>query len=111
MEDLARFGRAHLDGLNGRASFLKPETFKVLNTGMPEGPGGNDYACGWVIGALPGTQMAHGHNGSNGTMVAELYLFPQSDLVVASVMNRGGEAQPSPPLQLVLAVAQRYAPR
>jgi CubicO group peptidase (beta-lactamase class C family) len=111
MEDLARFGRAHLDGLNGRPSFLKPDTFKMLHTGMPEGPGGGDYACGWVIGPLPGTQLAHGHNGSNGTMVAELYLFPKEDLVVASVANRGGEAQPSPPLQFVLAVAQRYAPR
>lgn len=111
MEDLARFGRAHLDGLNGKPSFLKAETFKTLHTGMPEGPGGGDYACGWVIGPLPGTQLAHGHNGSNGTMVAELHLFPKAELVVASVANRGGEAQPSPPLQFVLAVAQRYASR
>lgn len=111
LEDLAKFGRAHLEGLKGRVSFLKPETFKMLHTGVPEGPGGRDYACGWVIGPLPGTEPAHGHNGSNGTMIAELYLFPKSETVIAAIANRGGEAQPSPPLQIVSALAQRYAPK
>jgi hypothetical protein len=44
------------------------------------------------------------------TFIAELAFFPDTGLVVASVVNRGGEAAPSPPLQAVLAIARKFAP-
>ncbi len=108
--DLAQFGQAHLDGLRGKDGFLKSATIKRLHQGVPEAdPTGRQYACGWGIEAHPGIETMHMHNGSNGTMRAQLSIFPESNLVVASFINMGGETEPSPPLQAVLAVAGKYA--
>lgn len=109
--DLAKFGKAHMDGLAGRNQYLKQETFAELHRGVAEGEGGPIYACGWSIGPLAGSEVRHGHNGSNGSFISELAFFPGQELVVASVVNRGGELDPSPPLQAVLALAKRYATR
>ncbi len=108
--DLVRYGQAHMAGLAGKDGVLKSATIKKLHEALDEEPGGPGYACGWSVGPLRGTQMRHGHNGSNGTFRAELAFFPESGLVVASVVNMGGESDPSPPLQAVLAVARRFAP-
>lgn len=109
--DLAKFGRAHMDGLAGRNSYLKKETFAELHRGEAEEAGGPTYACGWSIGPLSGSEVRHGHNGSNGSFISELAFFPGQDLVVAAVVNRGGEMDPSPPMQAVLALAKRHATR
>lgn len=110
MGDLVRFGRAHLSGLRGHDGLLTAKAIQVLHEGIPEGPGGQRYACGWTVAPLPGTALRHGHNGSNGTFRAELAIFPEQELVIAAVVNRGGESDPSPPLQAVLAIARRFAP-
>jgi CubicO group peptidase (beta-lactamase class C family) len=110
--DLARFGEAHLRGLQGENGLLRASTIQRLHRGIAEEPGGGRlYACGWGIEAFPGAEEMHTHNGSNGTFRAQLSIFPKANLVVASFVNRGGESEPSPPLQAVLAVAKRYAPR
>ena len=110
LADLVTYGRAHLDGLRGKDSLLKAATIQRLHQGIPEGgPMGRKYACGWGIEQFPGIELAHTHNGSNGTMRAQLAMFPKAGLVVASFVNCGGESEPSPPLQAVLAVAKRYA--
>lgn len=108
--DLARFAKMHVDALRGKHGLLKSETVKRLHDPIPESPGGPGYACGWSVGRLPGTSLGHGHNGSNGTFRAEMAVFPKEGLVVVAIVNRGGEYEPSPPLQAVLAVARRYAP-
>lgn len=110
ISDLVRYGQAHLEGLRGKDGLLKAATIAKLHEGLEERPGDSLYACGWSIGPLPGTSRRHGHNGSNGTFRAELAIFPDAGLVVAAVVNRGGESEPSPPLQAVLAVAHKYAP-
>lgn len=108
--DLARFGRAHLDGLRGKDGLLMAATIRRLHQGMGEGgPEPRQYACGWGIESHQGLPTMHTHNGSNGTMRAQLAIFPDSGLVVASFVNAGGESEPSPPLQAVLAVAKKYA--
>jgi CubicO group peptidase (beta-lactamase class C family) len=108
--DLARFGEAHLQGLLGKDSrLLRASTVARLHLGIAEIPGGRQYACGWGIEDFPGIQTMQTHNGSNGTMRAQVAFFPKSGLVVASFVNAGGEAEPSPPLQAILAVAGRYA--
>lgn len=109
--DLAKFGKAHMDGLAGRSTYMKQETFAELHRGEAEDEGGPKYACGWSIGPLSGSEVRHGHNGSNGSFISELAFFPGQDLVVASVVNRGGEMDPSPPMQAVLALAKRHATR
>jgi CubicO group peptidase (beta-lactamase class C family) len=106
--DLARFGEAHLKGLRGQDGLLKAETVKHLHwVDLTEK--GEWYACGWGIEDHPGIARFHGHNGSNGTFSAQLAVFPESNLVVACIVNRGGESDPSPPLQAVIAVAQKFA--
>ena len=37
-----------------------------------------------------------------------VFVNPEEDLVVACVVNCGGELEPSPPMQAVTAVAKRY---
>ena len=124
-EDLVKFGRMHMDGLNGKDGLLKASTVQRLHQGIPEDlvvdspadihepyTATQDqrlYACGWGIEADPGVEIMHTHNGSNGTMRAQLSIFPKAGVVVAAFVNCGGESEPSPPLQAALAVAQRYA--
>lgn len=110
ISDLVRYGQSHLQGLRGKDALLQAQTIKVLHEPVPEQPGGPGYACGWSVGRLRGTALRHGHNGSNGTFRAELAIFPDTGLIVASIVNRGGESEPSPALQAVLAVAQKFAP-
>ena len=108
--DLAKFGGAHLAGLRGEDGFLKAETVDRLHSGAPEGgPENSLYACGWGIHKHPATGASHGHNGSNGTMRAELAIFPKTGLVVVAIVNRGGESEPPPGLEAVIAVASRAA--
>lgn len=114
MDDMVRFGLLHMNGLNGEDGLLHSRTIKRLHQGIAENGGPPDapqrqYACGWGIETFPGIQTMHTHNGSNGTMRAQLAIFPKAHLVVASVVNCGGESEPSPPLEAVLAVAQKYA--
>lgn len=104
--DLARYGQAHLNGLKGKGTLLKPETIKRLHKGLPDGSG-RSYGCGWGIETVPGIGLMQGHNGSNGTMEAQLSLFPEKGMVVASVMNVGSPIRPAPPLSAVLAVAAK----
>jgi CubicO group peptidase (beta-lactamase class C family) len=107
--DLAKFGAAHLKGLRGQDGLLKATTVARLHKGLPEGDGSFLYACGWGIEANPGIETFHGHNGSNGTFRAQLAIFPKSNLVVAAIVNSGGESEPSPGLEAALAVAGRWA--
>jgi CubicO group peptidase (beta-lactamase class C family) len=108
--DLTRFGAAHLKGLRGEDGLLKTATVRRLHEGLPERAGDQRlYACGWGIENIPGVETMHTHNGSNGTFRAQLAIFPKTNLVVAAFINRGGESEPAPPLQAVLAVAKRYA--
>ncbi len=107
--DLAKFGQAHLLGLQGKDGFLKAATVQRLHQGLPEGPMGGDYACGWGNREIPGVGMVTGHNGSNGTFRAELSIFVKQKLVVVAIVNRGGESDPSPSLQAVLAIARKYS--
>jgi CubicO group peptidase (beta-lactamase class C family) len=107
--DLCRFGQEHMNGLNGKDGILKAETVKRLHTGEKEPEGELIYACGWGIESFPGVETFHGHNGSNGTMRAQLCVFPKAGVVVACIVNSGGEIGMSPGLQAALAIASRYA--
>ena len=101
-------GRGRL--LRGQDGLLKAATVQRLHQGVPEERGGlRLYACGWGIEDFPGIETMHTHNGSNGTFRSQLSIFPKADLVVAAFVSRGGETDPSPPLQAVLAIAKRYA--
>lgn len=111
-DDLVRFGLSHMKGLRGEDDLLKATTVRRLHQGIPEGqpgPEARSYGCGWGIEPAPGIETFHGHNGSNGTQRSQLAIFPKAGIVVAAFVNRGGEAEPAPGLQAVLAIGQRFA--
>ncbi len=103
--DLTKFGEMHMNGLNGKDGLLKAATIQRLHSGIPEDliaespsdikpsyeavPDARLYACGWGIEANPGIEIMHTHNGSNGTMRAQLAIFPKAGLVIAAFVNCG----------------------
>ena len=106
--DLVRFGEVHLKGLRGIDGLMKASTVVRLHRGVAEkGPGGRLYACGWGIQTLAGLEPFHGHNGSDGTMRAQLAIFPGANLVVVAVVNLGGDDEPTPGLMAVQAIAEK----
>ena len=109
--DLVTFGQAHLEGLRGKDGLLKASTVERLHRGEEEEAGrpGARYAAGWGLHGAPGVETWHGHNGSNGTFRAELAIFPKAGLVVAGLVNRGGESEPAPGLIAVLTLGRLYA--
>lgn len=107
--DLVHFAEAHIRGLQGKDGLLKATTIQRLHQGQSEeGPNGRKYACGWGLETFPGVETMHTHNGSNGTMRSQVAIFPEADLVIASFVNAGGESEPSPPMQAIIAVGKRY---
>lgn len=108
--DLIRFAESHLRGLQGQDGLLKAATIQRLHQGVPEARAdGREYACGWGLEAFPGLETMHTHNGSNGTMISQVAIFPKAKMVIASFVNAGGESEPAPPLQAILAIAKRYS--
>ena len=81
--DLARYGLAHLAGLNGEDGFLRAATIQELHRLEPDGA---PYAAGWGIDPESGQ---HRHNGSAGTFFAYLTIDPQAGMVVAFLANGG----------------------
>jgi CubicO group peptidase (beta-lactamase class C family) len=101
IEDLNRYTVWHMRGFLGeKVPGMKPEIIKRLHTPIKQS-GGESYAAGWSVSPL-----RHGHNGSDGTFLAEMAFFPEHKLVVVSICNMGNEDE-SAPLQAVMAVQKR----
>ncbi len=84
-QDLAHYGRAHLNGLNGKDGVVSAKTIRRLHT--PADDSEPRYAGGWVIMETPGGEVIHWHNGSAGTFYASLSICPDRDLVIAVLTN------------------------
>jgi CubicO group peptidase (beta-lactamase class C family) len=84
-KDLANYGRAHLNGLNGKNGVVSAKTIRRLHT--PIGDTKPRYAGGWVIKKSPSGDQLHWHNGSAGTFYASLSIWPDRDLVIAVLAN------------------------
>jgi len=97
--DLAKYVAWHMRGYLGEPIELKTETVRRLHTQMADK---GQYAAGWVIG--DGFQ---GHNGSDGTFVAEIAFWPKERFAAAAIVNCGGAENPSPPMQAILAVYKK----
>ena len=109
VEDLARFGLIHLDGLNGRDGYLDPETVWELHDPAP-GPG-ERYAYGWALASWPRDTdfECHWHNGSGGTYYALIKLVPELDLGIAILANGYGGPTEQIIEQLSDALFRTYA--
>lgn len=87
LRDWAKFALVHLDGSQGRARLLKPETFSRLHKAPP----GQVHGMGWIIVDRPWAGgRALTHMGSNTMWCAVVWLAPEKDFGVLVVTNLGG---------------------
>ncbi len=84
-KDLANYGRAHLNGLDGNDGVVSAKTIRRLHT--PVADSEPRYAGGWVINETPDGAVLHWHNGSAGTFYGSLSIWPDRDLVIAVLAN------------------------
>lgn len=85
IEDLARFARAHLRGLEGEDGLLRAETVRWLHA---PGDGAHvGYAAGWIVEDLPGGGTRHWHNGSLGTFYAYAEIRPEEGVGLVVALN------------------------
>lgn len=90
IEDWAKFVALHLQGENGNAKLLKPETFQRLHRPINELT--PQYAFGWIITKrdwADGRTLTH--NGTNTLWFAVVWMAPKKDLAVLVVCNQGGK--------------------
>ena len=104
--DLARFAKCHLDGLQGKSTLLKQESFRRLHTPPTTQEGEEKYACGWMIIDKAPVPF-HEHNGSNGTFRADMRIYPSKNIAIVAIQNCGGEDEPAPTVQAILAIQRR----
>jgi len=74
--DLARFALLHLDGVQGRARILSPESFQRLH--RPIG----DYALGWNV-----RDTADHHLGGMGTFLAGIWISKPRNVAIVMATN------------------------
>ncbi|MBC8063908.1 MAG: beta-lactamase family protein [Chlorobia bacterium] len=105
--DLAKYAAWHMNGFLGQTvPGLSSATIKRLHTPMRKDARGEAYAAGWSVGT-EASPDAHGHNGSDGTFMAEMAFFPKEKLVVVGIVNVGFEGAQSPGVDAVMAVLKR----
>lgn len=88
LPDWARYAQLHLNAANGKASLLKPETFKKLHSD----PYDQDYGFGWAIVKrdwADGKVLAH--DGSNGRWYASIIIAPEKNFAVMTATNLANE--------------------
>lgn len=86
VEDLARYGVAHLRALAGDDSWLNPEL--VARAHRPLDDAAVGYAFGWSIERM-GDHVVHQHAGSAGTYFALLAICPATGTSIAIAVNAG----------------------
>lgn len=89
--DLVRFGRFFSDALDGRSEVLSAtRANEMLEAQTPLEPGRREwYVLGWVH-ELRGENLQYDtiyHLGSTPGVRAELWIYPQEDLIVATLVN------------------------
>ncbi len=87
MEDLAKYALAHMNGVNGKSGILKAETVKWLHA-VPEK---RNYAAGWFVIVQDG-ETIHAHNGSAGTFMAMMQIYPDTNEGYVIAANAGSLA-------------------
>jgi len=105
--DLLKFADFHLRGLKGDAKVLTADSYKLLHT-APEGESPDEVACGWIVNPVFAHESCLYRGGAIGAFYADLTLWPDRDLAVVAVTNAGTMRQPSPTMQAVLAVRDKF---
>ena len=89
LADWSRFCIDQMQGERGRGKLQKPETYRRLHTAQ----GGTDAALGWgAVSRAAGRQgPALTHQGSDGTWVALVILFPTTGAGALITANAGDD--------------------
>jgi CubicO group peptidase (beta-lactamase class C family) len=106
LEDLARYAAGHIAGLRGEDGFLKAATVARLHTPLVDDPGG-PYAAGWSVLTDRHGGTVHWHNGSAGTFLAEVLLFPDDNTALLFLSNAAGGIEPAIESLLLGSIADR----
>jgi CubicO group peptidase (beta-lactamase class C family) len=91
MIDWAKFLSLHLTDGRSRPGLLTRDSFAKLHNPIPEEPGGDGYAMGWIVCSRDwagGT--AYTHAGSNTLWVATVWMAPNKDFAILVACNRAG---------------------
>jgi CubicO group peptidase (beta-lactamase class C family) len=80
--DLGRFALLHLEGRQGRAELLSPQTFRRLHQPM------GDYALGWNV-----RQSADHHLGGLGTFLASIWVSASRDVAIVVATNSDADVR------------------
>jgi CubicO group peptidase (beta-lactamase class C family) len=89
--DWAKFASLHLNDGRTRPGLLTRDSFAKLHNPIPEEPGGDGYAMGWIVCSRDwagGT--AYTHTGSNTLWVATVWMAPNKDFAILVACNRAG---------------------
>ncbi|MES2323874.1 MAG: serine hydrolase domain-containing protein [Pseudomonadota bacterium] len=81
MADYGKYLKEHLQGLQGKSSFLSEATFRRIHTPI------DNYGLGWMIHTEPGLGAVSIHDGSFQTYFAITALIPSKNRAVAVVCN------------------------
>ena len=85
--DWAKFVALHLEGDEGHAKLLKPQTFKLLHTPAD----GQEYAMGWIVTDRDwGGGRVLTHAGTNTMWYAVTWIAPAKNFAVLVMCNQGG---------------------
>jgi CubicO group peptidase (beta-lactamase class C family) len=82
LADLSRLARLHLNGVDGKAGLVRPETIRVMHTKRLRG------GLGWGVSTLLGHDVST-FSGSAGTFIAMIALVHDADLAVMVAGNAG----------------------
>ena len=85
-EDLVRFGEAMING-----GFFAPETRETLFTSLETNGGERTgYGLGFFVGTDDAGRRTVGHSGGSVGGTTQFVMYPEQDVVVALIANRGG---------------------
>ena len=107
--DLARYARAHLDGLAGEDGFLQAATVQRLHA-VPDGGGAMRFASGWIATEDASGDPVHRHGGTIGASYADVQLYPARRCAVIVLTNVGPGVGEPLASQVAQAMVQRFAP-
>jgi D-alanyl-D-alanine carboxypeptidase len=104
LPDYARFIQLNLQGLKGKNSILKKQTFEYLFSGIKE------YSIGWLNIEVNGRLLSD-HMGSAGTFMCYTLIDRQNDRAYIVVTNIGGEKAKKEVIALRDQLIKKYNPK
>lgn len=110
IEDLLKFATYHLKGLRGEVTLMSKANFDQMHEPV-ESAGEMPYGCGFAVVSEVTGEPFHGHNGSDGTFMAEMAIFPKSNMAVVAITNAAEERMMTPSLQAVVAYWNKHGKR